>query len=156
MIVEVESNGNCEASVFARFKEIGPARSVQQVKLYNRNPAGLPSLKRSRASLARIIHEHFCCNRRSAATTSLRPTGSPLGPSTYCTSTPQVFRAPRVGLATRLSDFATNRHEQCGLEGSFQRHKEKTPGTFPYFNVGLHVYNPLLNVIMPARFILPT
>ena len=62
-------------------------------------------------ALARIIHEHFCYNRRSAATTSLRPAGSPLGPSPYCTSTPQVLRAPRAGLATRLSDFATNRHE---------------------------------------------
>ena len=40
MIVEVESNENCEASVFARFKEIGPARPVLQVKLYDRNPAG--------------------------------------------------------------------------------------------------------------------
>ena len=40
VIVEVESNENCEASVFARFKEIGPARPVQQVKLYDRNPAG--------------------------------------------------------------------------------------------------------------------
>ena len=26
--------------------------------------------------LARIIHERFCCNRRSAAATSLRPAGS--------------------------------------------------------------------------------
>ncbi len=60
---------------------------------------------------ARIIHEHFCCNRRSATTTSLRPAGSPLGPSTYCTSTHRVLTAPRAGLATRLSDFATNRHE---------------------------------------------
>ena len=60
---------------------------------------------------ARIIHERFCCNRRSAATTSLRSAGSPFGPSTYCTSTPQVLRAPRAALATRLSDFATNRHE---------------------------------------------
>ena len=58
-----------------------------------------------------IIHEHFCCNRRSAAATSLRPAGSPLGPSPYCTSTHRVLRAPRAGLATRLSDFATNRHE---------------------------------------------
>ena len=40
MIVEVESNENCEDSVFARFKEIGPARSINQVKLYDRNPAG--------------------------------------------------------------------------------------------------------------------
>jgi len=61
--------------------------------------------------LARIIHEHFCCNRRSAATTSLRPAGSPLEPSTYCTSMHRVLTAPRAGLATRLSDFATNRHE---------------------------------------------
>jgi hypothetical protein len=60
---------------------------------------------------ARIIHERFCCNRRSAATTSLRPAGSPLGPSPYCASTHRVLTAPRAGLATRLSDFATNRHE---------------------------------------------
>lgn len=40
MIVEVESNENCEAGVFARFKEIGPARPVLQVRLYDRNPAG--------------------------------------------------------------------------------------------------------------------
>ena len=62
-------------------------------------------------TLARIIHEHFYCNRRSAATTGLRPAGSTLGPSTYCTSTPQVLGARCAGLATRLSDFATNRHE---------------------------------------------
>jgi hypothetical protein len=40
MIVEVESNGNCETGFFGRFKEIGPARPVQQVRLYDRNPAG--------------------------------------------------------------------------------------------------------------------
>ncbi|MCG3775427.1 MAG: hypothetical protein JW395_2265 [Nitrospira sp.] len=40
MIVEVESNDNCAASVFARFKEIRPARPVLHVKLYERNPAG--------------------------------------------------------------------------------------------------------------------
>jgi hypothetical protein len=40
MIVEVESNDNCEASAFARFKEVGPARPVVQVRLYDRNPAG--------------------------------------------------------------------------------------------------------------------
>ena len=60
--------------------------------------------------LPRIIHERFCCNRRSTATTSLRPAGSPLEPSPYRTSTHRVLRAPRAGLA-RLSDFATNRHE---------------------------------------------
>ena len=40
MIIEVESNENCEASFFARFKEAGPARPVIQVRLYERNPAG--------------------------------------------------------------------------------------------------------------------
>jgi hypothetical protein len=39
MIVEVESNDNCEG-FFARFKEVKPARPVHQVKLYDRNPAG--------------------------------------------------------------------------------------------------------------------
>jgi hypothetical protein len=40
VIVEVESNDNCEASFFGRFKEIRPARPVLQVKLYDRNPSG--------------------------------------------------------------------------------------------------------------------
>jgi hypothetical protein len=40
VIVEVESNENCEGSVFARFKEIGPARLILQIRLYDRNPAG--------------------------------------------------------------------------------------------------------------------
>jgi hypothetical protein len=40
VIVEVESNENCEMSVFARFKEVGPARPVLQVRLYDRNPTG--------------------------------------------------------------------------------------------------------------------
>ena len=40
VIVEVESNDNCDASVFARFKEIGQARPLQQIKLYDRNPEG--------------------------------------------------------------------------------------------------------------------
>jgi hypothetical protein len=40
VIVDVESNKNCEASAFARFKEAGPARPVLQVCLYDRNPAG--------------------------------------------------------------------------------------------------------------------
>ena len=40
MILEVESNENCEASCFARFKEAGPARPVDQIRLYDRNPAG--------------------------------------------------------------------------------------------------------------------
>ena len=63
------------------------------------------------ADLARIIHERFCCNRRSAAATNLRQAGSPLAPSTYCSSMPRGLTAPRACLATRLSDFATNRHE---------------------------------------------
>ena len=75
--------------------------------------------------LARIIHERFCRNRRSAATTSLWPAGSPLEPSPYCTSTHQVLRAPRVDLAPPPLSFpillgregwgTTNRHELCGL-----------------------------------------
>jgi len=65
----------------------------------------------SRLHSAHIIHERFCCNRRSAATTSLRPAGSSFEPSPYCTSTHRVLTAPRAGLATRLGDFATNRHE---------------------------------------------
>jgi|CXWL01.1.fsa_nt_gi hypothetical protein len=72
--------------------------------------------------LACIIHERFCCNRRSAVATSLRPAGSPLEPSTYCTSTPRVLTAPRAGLTTRLSDFGTNRHESCGLDFSVCRY----------------------------------
>ena len=40
MIVEVESNENCEGSFFARFKEAGPPRPVLQVRLYDRNSAG--------------------------------------------------------------------------------------------------------------------
>lgn len=40
VIVEVESSENCETSLFARFKEAGPARPVIQVRLYDRNPAG--------------------------------------------------------------------------------------------------------------------
>jgi len=91
-----------------------------------------PGLSRQVTSLTRIIHEHFCCNRRSAATTSLRPAGSPLGPHrtvgdwrpTFWRLSPRgkagqappqtaepVPWAPRTGLATRLIDVATNRHE---------------------------------------------
>jgi len=68
--------------------------------------------RRSRKrTLARIIHERFCCNRGFAAATSLRRAGSPLAPSTYCSSTPRGLAAPHTRLATRLRDFATNRHE---------------------------------------------
>ena len=40
MIVEVESNENCENGFFGRFKEIRPARPVLQIRLYDRNPTG--------------------------------------------------------------------------------------------------------------------
>lgn len=40
MIVEVEPNDNCDSGVFARFKKVGPARPVVQVRLFERNPAG--------------------------------------------------------------------------------------------------------------------
>ena len=63
------------------------------------------------SELARIIHERFCYNRGLAAATSLRRTDSPLAPSTYCSSTPRGLAAPHARLATRLHDFATNRHE---------------------------------------------
>jgi hypothetical protein len=72
---------------------------------------GVYALSESAFTLTRIIHERFCCNRRSAAATGLRPAGSPLRPSPYCTSTHRILTAPRAGLATRLNDFATNRHE---------------------------------------------
>ena len=85
---------------------------------------------------ARCIHERFYCNRRSAATTDLRSAGSPLEPSTYGWGPALFFLPPvpvlevgqalpqtaepvpwpsRAGFAPRLSDFATNRHESCGL-----------------------------------------
>ena len=41
-----------------------------------------------------MIHEYFCCNRRSTATTSLRSADSPLGPSTYCWGLAPFFLAP--------------------------------------------------------------
>jgi hypothetical protein len=78
-----------------------PARRASRVLLHTR----------SLLALARIIHEHFCYNCGSAAATSLRPAGSPLGPSPYCTSTHRVLTAPHAGLATQLSEFAMNRHE---------------------------------------------
>jgi len=80
-------------------------------------PFGLRQVESFRNSfLARIVHERFCCNRQSAAATRLRPVGSPLRLSPYCTRTLRVLRAPRAGLTTQLSDVAANRHEQCGLD----------------------------------------
>jgi hypothetical protein len=40
MFIEVESNPNCEQSVFARFKELGPARPVLQVRSFERRSEG--------------------------------------------------------------------------------------------------------------------
>ncbi len=40
MIIEVESNPNCEGSVFCRFKEAGPARQVLKVLTYERRSEG--------------------------------------------------------------------------------------------------------------------
>jgi hypothetical protein len=37
VIVEVESNENCEASVFSGLKETGPAQPVAQGTVYGRN-----------------------------------------------------------------------------------------------------------------------
>ncbi len=72
----------------------------------------------SHFSIARIIHERFYYNRGFAAATSLhaaaaacRRAGSPLSRSTYRRGTPPSLVAPRARLATRLRDFATNRHE---------------------------------------------
>lgn len=40
MFVEVEGNPNCEQSVFARFKEAGPARRVIKVRSFDRSSHG--------------------------------------------------------------------------------------------------------------------
>ncbi len=61
--------------------------------------------------LARNIHEHFCCNRGFAATTSLdavdaasRQAGSPLSRSTYCFKYASLLRG-----SARLFRVATAR-----------------------------------------------
>jgi len=40
MVVEVESNPNCESSLYARFRESGPARRVVKVRTFERRPEG--------------------------------------------------------------------------------------------------------------------
>lgn len=40
MFVEVESNPNCEMSVFLRFKAVGPARRVTHIRSYDRTSSG--------------------------------------------------------------------------------------------------------------------
>ena len=40
MYVEVESNPNCEGSVFLRFKEIAPCKPISHIKIYDHDPKG--------------------------------------------------------------------------------------------------------------------
>jgi hypothetical protein len=40
MVVEVESNPNCESSLYARFRESGPARRVVKVRTFERRSEG--------------------------------------------------------------------------------------------------------------------
>jgi len=40
MFVEVESNPNCDSSLFMRFKEAGPAKRVVQLRSFERNAQG--------------------------------------------------------------------------------------------------------------------
>lgn len=40
MFLEVEGSSNFEGSLFLRFKELGPAKPLLQVKLYERSPRG--------------------------------------------------------------------------------------------------------------------
>ncbi len=40
MVVEVESNPNCESSLYARFKDSGPVRRVEQVRTFERRAEG--------------------------------------------------------------------------------------------------------------------
>lgn len=40
MFLEVEENPNCAGMDMMRFKELGAARAVSQVRLYDRNPEG--------------------------------------------------------------------------------------------------------------------
>lgn len=40
MYVEVDANPNCENSVFIRFRELGPARPVSRVRVYDRVSTG--------------------------------------------------------------------------------------------------------------------
>ncbi len=40
MVVEVESNPNCESSLYARFRESGPARRVAKVRTFERRSEG--------------------------------------------------------------------------------------------------------------------
>ena len=69
---------------------LGTTKSVGQSRLEEGLGQEMLQQRRHSAksvmSLACIIHEHFCCDRGFAAATSLRRAGSPLTPSTYCSS----------------------------------------------------------------------
>ena len=56
-----------------RLKEVGGRLGESACSGFE-TEALLPGL----LALARMIHEHFCCNRQSAVPTHLRSTGSPL------------------------------------------------------------------------------
>ena len=73
----------------------GAKRRAHRGRFRDKRPSAcMVGVFRIETGLARIIHDRFCCNRRSAATTSLRPAGSPLGPTTYCWGLAPFFLAP--------------------------------------------------------------
>ena len=84
----------------------GPSRTV----LANE---GTEAGTRRRSCLDRMMHDDFCCNRRSVAATDLRPADSPLTRSPHCASGPVVLGLRTPG-AVPLSDFSADRHESCG------------------------------------------
>src|SRR5438552_17933441 len=59
-------------------------------------------------------HERFCCNRRSL-TQARRARLAGIARQGGTGLTRHASLALRASLATRLRDFATNRHELCGL-----------------------------------------
>ena len=102
-----------------------PGRRAAAVMIPLLSPQVLPSGSCAMAphidrlpALTRIIHERFCCTRRSLVSTSLRPAASlfrsgRLTPSPAPASMARLIRRA-ADLTTRLGDFATNRHESCG------------------------------------------
>jgi hypothetical protein len=75
-----------------------PSRGFGKLKLAEARKA-IRDYRRATGNPARINHERFCCNFGFPAVTSLRRAGSPLTPSTYCSSTPQGLAAPHARLA---------------------------------------------------------
>jgi len=55
--------------------------------------------------LTRIIHEHFCCNRQSTATTSLRQSVRPSNPHRTARVRIGYSRTPRAGLCDAAQRF---------------------------------------------------